>query len=94
MPPNSSPTEPPNPVSQNSVGSKTRHLRNQPLGLIPSSILKTTPQEDPAFATLAQLAAQIRQDPVAMRRLSERVIEMLRLDLHQQRERGQQYSQW
>jgi hypothetical protein len=43
-------------------------------------------------ATLALLAAKIRQDPLAMRKLSDRVFELLREDLQIERERNRGYG--
>jgi len=40
------------------------------------------------LASLSQLAAQVLQDPLAVQRLGDRVIELLKRDLELQRERS------
>lgn len=77
-------------ISSYPIGSNTNALP----GIIPLSILGTTPQAHPAFNHLAKLAEQIIEDPIAMRRLSEQVIEMLTFELQQQHERGQRSNLW
>jgi len=49
------------------------------------------PQAD-ELASLSQLAAQVLQDPLAMQRLSDRVLELLQRDLTLQRERSRGYG--
>jgi hypothetical protein len=41
---------------------------------------------------LAQLAQQVLADPLAVQRLSDRVVELMRQDLRQQRERSGSYG--
>jgi hypothetical protein len=45
-----------------------------------------------AQANLAQLASQVLQDPLAMRWVGDRVVELLRRDLRQQQERSRGYG--
>ena len=82
------------PVGESSIELKILQIRSQPVGLLSSGILDTISQDDPALNCLADIAEQIMGNPMAMRRLSERVLEMLRLDLQHQRERGNQYRPW
>lgn len=44
------------------------------------------------LAMLSQLAAQLLQDPLAVRRLSDRVVELLQQDLKLQQERSRGYG--
>lgn len=55
----------------------------------------------PGFATsddqqdriaLTQLAAKVLEDPLLLRQLGDRVYELMRLDLEQQRERSRNYG--
>lgn len=57
---------------------------------VPAQFLEPTQGADPA--TLAQVAAQVLQDPIAVSQLSDRVFELLRRDLFLQRERGYGYG--
>lgn len=50
------------------------------------------PSQGTDLDTLAQLAAQLLQDPIAVYHLSDRVFELLQQDLDRQRERGYGYG--
>jgi len=67
-----------------SIGSTARDLKGGPLKVCYTSTLALSEDEK----TLAHLASQILEDPVASRRLSERIVEIIELDLQKQRERG------
>jgi hypothetical protein len=56
----------------------------------PASIQGSETQED--RAALTKLAAKILQDPLAMRKLSDRVFELLREELQIERERNRGYG--
>ena len=56
----------------------------------PARFLQLTHPED--LALLSQLAGQLLQDPLAVRRLSDRVVELLHQDLMQQQERSRGYG--
>lgn len=74
----------------NKTISKTIHqLKNAPLANQSAQPLKSSERQDQK--TLYKLASKVLADPIACRRLSERVLEIMRLDLQQQRERGGQY---
>lgn len=49
-------------------------------------------QSEEDRVALTQLAAKILQDPLAMRRLSDRVFQLLQEDLQLQKERNQGYG--
>lgn len=67
--------------------SKTIHqLKNVPLKCNSTQALKSSGQR--AQSDLFKVASQVLNNPVALRRLSERVLEIMRLDLQQKRERG------
>lgn len=73
------------------------HLTNRPIALISKSLLSLKSESDSKnidAKTLTKLAEQVLADPIAMRRLSERVIAIMTLDLQQQCERGNQNRQW
>lgn len=55
-----------------------------------ASMLEDKTEED--RVALTQLAAKILQDPLAMRRLSDRVFQLLQEDLQLQRERNRGYG--
>jgi hypothetical protein len=65
--------------------------RNMPLGFISSGCLNPS-SDDSTSEELANLAESILEYPIATRRLSERVLEMMRQDLYRQRERGNQFN--
>ena len=50
------------------------------------------PAQGADLATLSQLAAQILDDPLAVQRLSDRVVELLHQDLKLQQERSRGYG--
>ncbi|MEX0271130.1 hypothetical protein AB3R30_18495 [Leptolyngbyaceae cyanobacterium UHCC 1019] len=56
----------------------------------PARFLELTHPED--LALLSQLAEQLLQDPLAVKRLSDRVVELLHQDLRQQQERSRGYG--
>lgn len=56
----------------------------------PAQFLEPPDGED--LATLSQLAAQVLQDPLAMRQLGDRVVELMQQDLRLQRERSRGYG--
>ncbi|PZV14281.1 MAG: hypothetical protein DCF22_09165 [Leptolyngbya sp.] len=56
----------------------------------PARFLQLTHPED--LALLSELAGQLLQDPLAVRRLSDRVVELLHQDLMQQQERNHGYG--
>jgi hypothetical protein len=56
----------------------------------PARFLQLTHPED--LAMLSQLAGQLLQDPLAVKRLSDRVVELLHQDLTQQQERSRGYG--
>ncbi len=56
----------------------------------PARFLQLTHPED--LALLSQLAGQLLQDPLAVKRLSDRVVELLHQDLVQQQERSRGYG--
>ena len=49
-------------------------------------------QLHPEAAALSGLAAQVLADPIAFRKLSERVMELLEADLRMQRDRNHPYG--
>ena len=65
--------------------------RNMSLGFISSGCLNLS-SDDSTSEELANLAKSILEDPIATRRLSEQVLEMMRQDLYRQRERGNQFN--
>ncbi|XHX78666.1 MAG: hypothetical protein RBJ76_01670 [Stenomitos frigidus ULC029] len=56
----------------------------------PARFLDLPHAED--LAMLSQLAAQLLQDPLAVKQLSDRVVELLQHDLRLQRERNHGYG--
>lgn len=74
-------------VSTVSEKTGSRSLVGQPLSLLAFGSLIPLSKDSEDFQHLAQLAGQLLEDPAAMRRLSERVLEMLTLDLQQHRDR-------
>lgn len=56
----------------------------------PARFLNLSHSEE--MVMLSQLAAQLLQDPLAMKQFSDRVVELLQQDLRQQRERSQGYG--
>ncbi len=78
--------------AESSLGRSILDTRNMPLGFIFSSGLNPSSQDDSTLEELANLADNILEDPIATRRLSERVLEMMRRDLYHQRERGNQFN--
>lgn len=60
--------------------------RASPVGFVTSALSAEDSQE------LAALASQILDDPVALRRLSDRVFELLKQDLQQEQERRGGYG--
>jgi urease gamma subunit len=56
----------------------------------PARFLQLTHPED--LALLSQLASQLLQDPMAVKQLSDRVLELLHQDLVQQQERSHGYG--
>lgn len=56
----------------------------------PVQFLSTTKADE--LETLCQLAAELLEDPLAVQRLSARVLELLQRDLEQQRERHHGYG--
>ena len=45
-------------------------------------------------ATLSKLATKVLKDPLLLHNLSDRVYELMQLDLQQQRERSRSYGGW
>ncbi|MEM9117488.1 MAG: hypothetical protein AAGD09_06350 [Cyanobacteria bacterium P01_F01_bin.56] len=84
-------SHPSSPDAESSLSRFLLSTHNSPLGFISASGLNTTAQDESASADLATLAESILADSTATRRLSERVVEMLRLELYQQRDRGNHY---
>lgn len=56
----------------------------------PARFLQLTHPEE--LALLSQLAGELLQDPLAVRQLSDRVLELLHQDLKQQQERSRGYG--
>ncbi len=56
----------------------------------PARFLQLTHPED--LALLSQLAGQLLQDPLAVKRLSDRVVELVHQDLMHQQERSHGYG--
>jgi hypothetical protein len=57
---------------------------------VPAQFLEPIQIDD--LATLAQVSAQLLEDPIAVYQLSDRVFELLQQDLFLQRERGYGYG--
>ena len=82
----------PSPIGpESSLSHSLLSIRNSPLGFIASSPLNLVAQDESGSETLANLAESVLADSAATRRLSERVLAMLQLELYQQRDRGNHY---
>ncbi len=81
--------------SQREVPSRDRSL--PPPAVRPGASATPAQFREPAhgtdMATLAQMAAQLLEDPMAVRQLGDRVFELLQQDLRLQRERSHGYGQ-
>lgn len=76
----------------NSEVTSVSHIRTISMGLLTSTDFHTLDSE--TQTKLAALAAQILENPIALKRLSEHVLTKLHLDLKNQHERHGYINQW